>query len=192
MPPEIPIILSLFPGSTGCRHVQFLLKRRGLCPILCHSEFSVSCTVMCLHDCLSVGTPAAAVERGEQRPVTIYLAAMYFLWLVSFSHQTHTVSLFLTALGVSSWLPQKVSDCFGECPANHSGSTRYNIHTHPTKLKAVKVINTKWHWAGYTGGDLLVCLHLVLSGPFCASCFGAVPPNLDFPVRLWAKFQFQD
>lgn len=43
------------------------------------------------------------------------------------------------ALRSSSWLPQKVSHCFGECPTNHPRPTRYNpckhallSHTHPT------------------------------------------------------------
>lgn len=30
-----------FPGSACCRHVQFFLKRGGLCPLLCHSKYSV-------------------------------------------------------------------------------------------------------------------------------------------------------
>lgn len=32
---------SYFPGSACCRHVQFFLKRGGLCPLLCHSKSPV-------------------------------------------------------------------------------------------------------------------------------------------------------
>lgn len=79
-----------FTGSTRCRHVQFFLKRRRLCPLLRNGERSVSesqeCVCMCfcgnVHSCRLTG------EVGQQ----FHLLCCHVLYCLSYS----TYHLFLS------------------------------------------------------------------------------------------------
>lgn len=144
-----------YPGPTCCRHVQFLLKRRGLCPLLRNSEYSESTsqTCVCMSFCGNVHSCRGTGEHRLGQPFCLLCCHVFYCS----SYPTHP-RLFLpvvfvsVALRSSSWLPQKVSHCSGECLANHPGTARYNTckhhacyaHTHPFNTKhCIKMTHKK-------------------------------------------------
>ena len=71
-------------GSTCCRHVQFFLKGRRLCPLLCNGKLSVSAspTCVCMSSCGNIHSCRVTGEGGglntDLAGTFIYFAVMYF------------------------------------------------------------------------------------------------------------------
>lgn len=121
-------------GSTGCRHVQLFLQRRGLCPLLRNSEYSPT-SHTCV--CTSLQRERSQLHRNwgntDLASRFIYFAVMSFLlfaWFIS-PPTTHFHLWFFSfcvcvcvALRSSGWLSQKVPHCSGELVAHHPGPAR--------------------------------------------------------------------
>lgn len=116
------------PGSARCRHVQFFLKRGGVCPLLCNSKYSV----VSRQTSVFVGLFTAVEKLWINSPSAIFIYSFTVMSFNSFLNvlYLHTfqccffVWFVFTALGSSGRLPQKVSNSFGKCFANHPGTAR--------------------------------------------------------------------
>lgn len=182
-----------YTGSACCRHVQFFLKRRRLCPLFRNGEFTVSTSQHCC--CMTfrgnVHSCRVAVGRMLGKLFVFTLLSCTLLLL------PRCVCLSVSvALRSSGRLPQKVSHCSGECLANHPGSARYNICKHALSTHTCLTQNSAtllWGEKSTFPGITCDVTPLLIGGTSCTSfpaatsvllVFLAPPLKICFPQKF--------